>query len=432
MSTTEIGQQLRQAREARGIQLSEAARATRIRSHYLLALEEGEFGLLPSPAQVRGFLRAYATFLELDPQALLDSLQPTLPEEQPAAPVSPAPSKTETRNGQVPLIFTELGAQLRERRESLKLSLTEIEENTHIPEHQVQRLEQGNFDAFPSPSQARGMLGNYSDFLGLDSNAILLRYAEALQQRLQAKQAALPLKPRPQKPKLIFRLPLWLAPLVSRDILFGGLAGLILLFFVVWSIGRIAAARAAQGPEPTAPPLTGLLLSTPQATSGSPTSQPGTPGSINLLEGQTPTPGLFGEATFEVRNTGAIQLRLNSLQRTWMRVTVDGQVQFEGRTQPGETYNFSATGQILLLSGNGAALRAFLNEQDLGFLGIYGEVVNIVFTREGAATPTLSPTPTFDPGLLTATANAALTPSATATPTPPPSPEPTETAGGSP
>src|SRR3972149_1471188 len=104
---------------------------------------------------------------------------------------------------------------------------------------------------------------------------------------------------------------------------------------LAWSIARMPAARAPQAPEPPAPPLTGLLLSTPQATSGSPTSQPGTPGSINLLEGQTPTPGLFGEATFEVGNTGAIQLRLNSLQRTWMRVTVDGQVQFEGRTQPG-------------------------------------------------------------------------------------------------
>src|SRR3970282_42533 len=102
--------------------------------------------------------------------------------------------------------------------------------------------------------QARGMLGNYSDFLGLDSNAILLRYAEALQQRLQAKQAALPLKPQPQQPKLVFRLPPWLVPLVSRDILFGGLAGLILLFFVVWSIGRIGPARAAQSPAASAPP----------------------------------------------------------------------------------------------------------------------------------------------------------------------------------
>jgi hypothetical protein len=110
-----------------------------------------------------------------------------------------------------------------------------------------------------------------------------------------------------------------------------------------------------------------------------------------------------------------------------MRIVVDGEVQFEGRTLPGDTFSFVATGQILLLTGNGAALRAFLNEQDLGFLGIYGEVVSLVFTRAGAATPTLSPTPTVDSGILTSTANAVLTPSATLTPTPLPTAEPTAT-----
>jgi hypothetical protein len=133
--------------------------------------------------------------------------------------------------------------------------------------------------------------------------------------------------------------------------------------------------------------LIGLLLATPEALGGSPTTQPGTPGSINLLGGPTATPGLLGEATIQA-GEGAIQLHLVSLQRTWMRVTVDGEVQFEGRTLPGETYTYNATGQILLLSGNGVALRGFLNNQDLGILGIYGEVINILFTREGAATPT--------------------------------------------
>ena len=427
MSAREVGQRLRQAREARNLELAEAAKATRIRSHYLRALEEGEFAVLPSPAQVHGFLRTYAEFLELDAQALVDLLNPEpAAQESEAAMEPPALASQSPNQTPAPHIFGELGAQLRQRRESLELTLLEVEENTHIPEHYVQRLEQGLFDSFPSPTQARGMLGNYADFLGLDSNALLLRYAEALQLRFQAKQAAKRPRAQPQPPKLVFRLPPWLANLISRDVLFGGLAGLLLLVFVVWSIGRIAAARAGEEPEPTAPPLTGLLLTTLNALGGSPTNLPGTAGSINLLAGSSPTAGLLSQATIQA-GEGAIQLRLVSLQRTWMQVTVDGEVQFEGRTLPGETYSFSATGQILLLTGNGAALRGFLNEQDLGILGIYGEVINIVFTREGAATPTLSPTPTIDPGILTATANAALTPSATLTPTPATSLQPTAT-----
>lgn len=422
MSAQEVGQKLKQAREACGIDLTEASRATRIRRHYLQSLEEGDFGALPSPAQVNGFLRTYAQYLDLDDGQLFALLQPIAPEPTHVA----APSTQET----LPEVFTSIGAMLRQRRESLQLSHTEIETSTRIPEHYLQRLERGEFDSFPSPTQARGMLGNYADFLGLEGEGLLLQYAEELQRRFLAKQASKPAKPKRQAPKLVFRMPVWLAPLLSRDIVFGAVAGLMLLIFVAWSIGRIAAASANQTPEPTAPPLTNLLLATP-APVGSQDPNVATPGSINLLEQQSPTPGLFGQSTIQVSSFGGVSLRLISLARTWMRVTVDGQIQFEGRTLPGEIYTYNAAGQILLLSGNGAALRAFLNEQDLGILGIYGEVVNITFSPEGAATPTLSPTPTIDPGILTATANAALTPSATATPSPTPSPQPTVDATGS-
>jgi cytoskeleton protein RodZ len=273
------------------------------------------------------------------------------------------------------------------------------------------------------------MLGNYADFLGLESEALLMEYAGSLQARFEAKQPPKPEKTERTRPKLIFRLPPWIRSLVSRDVIFGGVAGLLLLLFVVWSIGRISAAAANQEPEPTAPPLTGLLLSTPMPTAGSATVI-STGGSINLLEQQTATPGLLGQATIEAGAFGNIALRVISLQRNWMRITVDGQVQFEGRTLPGQSYPFNATGQIVLFTGNAAGLRAFLNEQDLGILGIYGEVITIVFSQSGAATPTLSPTPTIDPGILTATADFALTPSATPSATATPSPEPTQTPEG--
>jgi hypothetical protein len=85
----------------------------------------------------------------------------------------------------------------------------------------------------------------------------------------------------------------------------------------------------------------------------------------------------------------------------------------------------------LLLTGNGSGLRAFLNDQDLGIVGLFGEVVNLVFNAQGAATPTLSPTPTIDPNVLTATSNALLTPSATPSPSATETPEPSATVDSS-
>jgi transcriptional regulator with XRE-family HTH domain len=66
-----IGERLGEARERLGLTLEEAERSTRIRAHYLAALEAGRLDSLPSPVHARGFLKNYAEFLGLDAESLL-------------------------------------------------------------------------------------------------------------------------------------------------------------------------------------------------------------------------------------------------------------------------------------------------------------------------------------------------------------------------
>jgi cytoskeletal protein RodZ len=61
-----LGQYLRSAREARGIDLHEAAQQTRIGIAYLRALEEEDFSKLPGEVFVRGFLKNYGKYLQLE------------------------------------------------------------------------------------------------------------------------------------------------------------------------------------------------------------------------------------------------------------------------------------------------------------------------------------------------------------------------------
>ena len=68
----EIGSSLREARLRQSVELPEAEAATKIRSKYLRALEEEQFGVLPAQTYVKGFLRAYADFLGLDGQLYVD------------------------------------------------------------------------------------------------------------------------------------------------------------------------------------------------------------------------------------------------------------------------------------------------------------------------------------------------------------------------
>jgi hypothetical protein len=66
-----LGQYLRSAREALGIDLHEAAQQTRISVTYLKALEAEDFSKLPGEVFVKGFLKNYGKFLRLEESQVL-------------------------------------------------------------------------------------------------------------------------------------------------------------------------------------------------------------------------------------------------------------------------------------------------------------------------------------------------------------------------
>ena len=66
-----LGEQLKEARNARGVTLEEAASATKVKLEYLRALEEGDYPALPPRAYVKGFLKIYSHYLSLDYPRLL-------------------------------------------------------------------------------------------------------------------------------------------------------------------------------------------------------------------------------------------------------------------------------------------------------------------------------------------------------------------------
>lgn len=69
-----VGAQLRAAREARGLQLTELARLLRLGERQVEALERGDLSGLPGKTFVRGFVRNYARAVQLDAAPLLDLL----------------------------------------------------------------------------------------------------------------------------------------------------------------------------------------------------------------------------------------------------------------------------------------------------------------------------------------------------------------------
>jgi hypothetical protein len=67
-----VGEVLKRTRTRRKLDIGTVEQHTKIRTKYLRALENEEWGTLPGPAYAKGFLRAYAQFLGLDGDALVD------------------------------------------------------------------------------------------------------------------------------------------------------------------------------------------------------------------------------------------------------------------------------------------------------------------------------------------------------------------------
>ena len=70
-----IGEQLRKAREAKGLSISDIEKATKIQSRYLEAIENNDFDKLPGDFYVRAFIRQYAQIVGLNGKELLSQYQ---------------------------------------------------------------------------------------------------------------------------------------------------------------------------------------------------------------------------------------------------------------------------------------------------------------------------------------------------------------------
>jgi cytoskeletal protein RodZ len=305
--------------------------------------------------------------------------------------------------------------------------------------HYARALEEGDISHLPSPVQGRGMLSNYASFLGLNTEAILLRFADGLQASLYDRQAARNASTpssRGRETGNIPARPSQLKRLFSMDLFVGGFLIIFLLAFTIWGALRISKLHSGQEPSPTAPPVSEILLSTPgEGLSGTPTLI--SDGAITttvtaIIEGslitetvqvnETVTPVVFEPTPGSA--SAPVQVYVVAQQRAWMRITVDGEIAFEGRVMPGSAYSFAGNERIELLTGDGAGLQVYFNQQDLGLLGAFGEVVERIFSIEGVqtATPAVPYTSTPVP-----TGTVTLTPTPTrtgvpATPTPTPKP----------
>jgi cytoskeletal protein RodZ len=73
-----VAQQLREAREAKKLEITQVAEITKIRGDHLRALEDGNYKAFSAPVYIKGFVRTYSTLLKLDVPQVMQALDAEL------------------------------------------------------------------------------------------------------------------------------------------------------------------------------------------------------------------------------------------------------------------------------------------------------------------------------------------------------------------
>lgn len=301
----------------------------------------------------------------------------------------------------------EIGHILREARENKGLTLEDVQTNIRINVRYLSALESGNYSALPTPVHVRGFLRNYARYLGLDPQPLLDRYLTVQGQDVRAVARSEedispdnPLVERQDQPffdpvnlevngkgfdsvsnggssgsmlqiVIILALVIALALIANRFIpmLMGsGGEGNVVQEFTS-AIQEVVADVTGATPTPTeeitpeqSPGSSVIVEGTEQPIVGTSRNNPG------AADG-TPTPTRPPlPATLD-----EIQLKLDILERTWVEVTIDGNVVSSGIARANDSLEWTAQTEAKVLTGNAAGVFVTINDVALGRLGGRGE-----------------------------------------------------------
>ncbi|MBK8985521.1 MAG: helix-turn-helix domain-containing protein [Chloroflexi bacterium] len=295
----------------------------------------------------------------------------------------------------------ELGHILREARETKGFTLEDVQEEIRINAKYLKSLESGDYNALPTPVHARGFLRNYARYLGLDPQPLLDRYESTLS-RLPTKAAA-PTNGSSSKklPPIDFDSPVFYDP-VNVEVDVGqrrdpeSALRVIIVIALIIAVALVAnrfvplfmgngdgSAAITDGINDALLNITNRAEAT--ATAAATESQTPTadqqpifvPGNVVTSTNRNnfdATPAPLPTRPSLPATLDEIKLRLDITERTWMEVTIDGDVVFSGWVKNGDPpYEWTATREAKVNTGNAVGVFVTINDIAWGRMGNRGE-----------------------------------------------------------
>lgn len=295
----------------------------------------------------------------------------------------------------------DIGAYLQQVRVEQGKSLDEIATRTFIPMRLIRAIEQGQFALLPEPIFVRGFIRRIADALGLDGTAIALEFPlEAVdEQPPETAQPAAPVvAPEPSVEELALRREERRAQRKGFPLSGAVALGLIALSGVLLAYGLNR--RAAQTPElATSPTISpSAVAPSPSAVAVSPSvsvspSAIATPSasvtpvapspSASAIPSASPTSPSSPIVSNSPSGTSPVTVNLSTTDRSWVRVTIDGKVAFEGILNSGAQQRWDGQRAIVVRAGNAGAVMVAPNQGAVQPMGSLGSVATQTFTATG-------------------------------------------------
>lgn len=321
-----VGERLRTERERQNLSLRDIEKGTSIRAHYLEAIENGDFKALPGEVYAKGFVRNYATFLQMDANAAVKEFQADLqgaanaPEKGKNSKAKPKdePKKTNLKKeepAKEPPKPQE--AQGQSKPEASTEAKQETPASMSVPES-------------PTPAQAQE---EKKEGHGAPFEAYQEEQADSSHKKRNA------------------------------------VVALVLLIVVICGAFFVLNNDASSEQGQPAKPVQPVQQTQPPQAQQQPQAQP--------APAPAPAP--------QPPKPEGVELQLSFTDPCWTQVIVDGKNEFEGTVEGGKQLSFKGKDEIKLTGGNAGGVTITVNGQNQGPLGEAGQVVEKSFKAEKPA-----------------------------------------------
>ncbi|MCU7556505.1 helix-turn-helix domain-containing protein [Macrococcus capreoli] len=257
-----------------------------------------------------------------------------------------------------------IGQKLRSKRESLGMTLIDLEKKVKIQKKYIEMIENNAFDRLPNPDYARGFIEKYAKAVNVDAVQLIKAHENELpEKKMSAKEASHQIKST--------------AHVINNDKsvqkLLLGLAGIIGALFVIWLICTHLLFTNKESAWQAENINKSRNVSVEQKTVEKPT--PSKTANEGNSKSKTKTPAKVEDPlkvtyknfdganlAYEISSKEQITVKIDSKIPTWVQIYDDNKKNYAYKEMKSETMKIDKDAKtISLISGNSTSLDVYIN-----------------------------------------------------------------------